>query len=939
MSLNGASAAFATPFIVRTSILPTSQTCHNNRTLSSPLPKATTTPPPSARPPNPRPSIPPIKAKSGNGPQFPSNAIPYFAYFSNMNPRKIGPTSTQPARRFNILRTDIAILPSHRLDFTALGFPPEPAFANLTPTPNSNVHGILHWVRPTDFDRLSLSEGVLPSFLPFQQLARPFASTIETVDVLVDGVSVRASTFVFPARAPTFLKPSRRYVNVAIDGARYWGLDRAYIDNVLSKIEFSTGPLGGFGLAIEPRPHVLDRPNPTEKFGDPLTDIYSPYVHIRAEEAVDAFSKNDKDLSGSSLRLFPLTKLDAAKKPLYFLPGIDGEGKSIISQVYDIEREGVYNLSTVSYPSSNRDSLETMVDDIIAMVWKDAAGRPISIFAESMGGALSLFLALENLRRKERGDEKTLDIELLLMLNPATSYKRSDPKAVWEYFLGLNLPDDVFKALLPPILMPFFVDFSSVVQSSDVEYWPRLTKMLGAVRGVGDVLPQGTVEHRLSLLANLTISDHDLSLLAGAHGPKHIALISAMNDNMLPSYSESFRLRRAIPGIYSTVLHYGGHGPMFDRRFSLASFLGLFAYERKVKSINLEISPSASVLRRRSALRKKFGTHDSNNHARITQEKLRELRNFLAPSLRDSSPVFIGEENVPAYDPDKPVLFVGNHTLLGWLDGALPILRMLETRNVLICAMAHPILFQPGMANFPGTGLSKITVEQLKDFGLDAVSPQLLIEQLSQGNWTLLFPGGAAEALKQPTDKKYCTKWPLEPEFVRPCALFGATVVPVSTVGSEDMVRLVGGSDVTEKIVKTGKEVFGIEIDTSFAIDNAKEWKNGGPGQTMLPPLMLPARADRLYFRFGKAFEIDEACLADERLEKQVYENIRKEVDAGVEMLLRRREKDEFRSLDSRKQFAENFGQDVTPPAGPGWTWMTGSRVDSYLDDDLQPPL
>lgn len=870
---------------------------------------------------------------------LPKDAVPYFAYFANLNPRKIGPMSTIPARRFEILRTDIAILHSYAIEFSAPGFPLEPAFANLCRSSSSSVHGVLHWLRPSDFDRLSLSENVLPSSLPFQQLAQRLSSRVEHIDVVVDGTTVRASTFVFPALAPSWANPSRRYVNVALDGARYWNLDPAYITNQLATIKCDTGPLGGFGLMVEPRPHILDRPNPTEKFGNTLSEIYSPYEHMRAEEALSAFEEMEAKDSDDTIKLVPLTKFSASKKSLYFIPGIDGTGKSILSQISDIEAEGVYNVSAFSYPFRNRESLESLTTSIIDRLLEDTQGRPISIVGESMGGALAILIAIENVRRKERGDQGTMDLDLIMLINPATSYKRSDPRQFWDFLIGLGLSEEAYKTFLPPVLLPFVLDFGSVGVSLDPEFWPRLTKVLTKLPEVSGVLPQSAMSHRLGLLAGLSISDDELKLLGDEHGPKNIASICAINDNLIPSYQESYRLRRAIPGIHSLVLSFGGHVSMFDRRFNLASFLRPFTVDKKPPIANASTALSESALRRRNALRKKFGGRTPDVDAVKTRAQIRRARDYLGPSIRDSSPVFIGEENLPAYDPKKPVLFVSNHTLLGWLDGAFPMLRMLETRDTLLRPLVHPVLFREGMIRFPGAGVNGFSLEELKSFGVGVVRPQLLLEQLARGNWSLLFPGGAAEALKQPGDKKYAVKWPTEPEFIRACALFGATIVPVSTIGTEDMVHIVAGSDVTQKVVDTVGVLLRRNIDLSIAADDAKKWKTGGSGDgnVMLPPIIVPTGADRLYFRFGKPFEVPAECADDKLLEKEVYDEVQKRVEDGVEVLLRRREKDEYRSVQTRKKFAQRYGEDVAPPAGLGWAWLKGN--DSYLDDDLQPPL
>lgn len=873
------------------------------------------------------------------------SAIPYFAYFAHMNPRKFGPLSTDPLRRFRVLQTDRAILRSYKLAFNAAGLPPEPAFANLTPDSSSEVRGVIHWLSRSDFDQLLRVEAVAPSNSP--NIAKTLLPRVISITVFDEGsdLSIQASTIVYPSNAPFWAKPSQRYLNVGLEGAYHWQLKKTYIDTALFNISTANGLLGAFGFASEPRPHPLDRPNPFDSFGNLKTEFYSPYVPIHARHAVSAFELSESTATSSAIRLVQLTKHHSSEsmRPLYFLPGIDGNGKSILNQIPALEQDGIYSVKSFVYPHDNRQSLKSFIFEIMDTIRRDADGRAVSIVGESMGGALGVMIAIENARLLASNDSSsTIDIELLLMMNPSTSFHRSDLRSVWEGLLSAGLPDALYRTLLPPVLMPFLIDLSSVRNSVYPETFPRLRRMLFSLRRIADVLPQDALAHRVKLLAQMNPTSGDLKVLSGKHGPKHIGVICTLNDALLPSFSEMYRLRRDIKDIYYASVPYGGHVLLFDKRFSLTEYLRAFTHEKAIPSLPcLTKTPSVEVQKRRKSIRRRLQDCEKGVASiEKRREKVRRLLDSITPMIPDSATVFIGEENIPLYDGKTPVLFVSNHTLLGLSDAVLPLARFLETRGILLRTLIHPLLARVGF-NIPGTGMAQITPDDLEKFGARKTSPRLLLEHLAMGRWSLLFPGGAREALKERETEKYAVIWPERAEFVRACALFGAVVVPVSTVGSEDRVKILGGTSVTKRIIESMAKVTGRDVELSR--DNARQWKGTGIGDvededvTIVPPLVWPSGRDRLYFRFGKAFVIEEECLHDKDKEQEMYEKIEGAVRAGVDILKRRREADFFRSVEQRRDFAKQFGDSIMAPASPAWAWAVEDN--SYLDEDLQPSL
>lgn len=862
-----------------------------------------------------------------------------------MNPRKIGPLASNPLRRFPIFHSTPASLPNYRLVFDVPGLPPEPSFANLLQAYGSTVHGVLHWIARPDFDLLALSEGVF---------SVPFIPSTTTQDVTVtvqnpqgDSYEISAKTFVFKFRVSSawrpFLKPSRRYLQLAVDGAQYWGVYPPYVDIVLKNIDYDRGLLGGFGLFVEPRPHLLDRPNPDAQFGNMQSEVYSPWEPIRSKEALRKFEQAEKEVrvTESRLRMVRVSSVEGKRK-LFFVPGVDGTGKGIVSQVDGFDEDGEYDVRSVVYPHSNRQSIEELGSELIEMFLKEAEGEGVSVVGESMGGAVATAVALENVRRKERG-ERALDIDLILLINPATCYGRSTPRALWDFLLSLKLPEESYTALLPIALLPFIVDVDSVRHDFGPRLFPRLRTMLLSLSNVADLLPQEALVHRLQLLSKYSVSSTELVKLSGPFGPKDFAVISAYNDNLLPSLSENYRMQRCIPNMYSAILSYGGHSPSFDKRFSLVGHMKPFkkmSSDKKLAVRQSNVNPKLEE--RRAAMRKRFaaGSPEDDVSGDMSRGDIRRLMDYLARYSTDASPIFIGEENLPDPNDGKPVLFVCNHTILGWVDAMYPTLRLLQTKKKLLRSLAHPSLFRSKTVSFPNT--TTVSEDDMKKFGLVQVGPRVLLELFAKGQWCLLFPGGAREVLRHSGEPMYSVIWQESPEFVRACALFGATVVPLSTVGTEDMVNIVADSHTVAKFLQRLNDLLGSPVDfDDIFLDSAKQWR-GATVQSeeavmMVPPLVFPKGADRLYFRFGKPIEVPGECLDNPVLERQIYKEVRAGVAEGIDILLRRREADLFRSKEKRSEFTGAYGSNIEPPASPAWSWSKGSGA--YLDEDLQPPL
>jgi hypothetical protein len=157
----------------------------------------------------------------------------YFAYGSNMSPAIF-----IELRGMAPLEIRSASIEGYRLCFDIPVGPGERGVANLIADPSACTHGIAYLLTHDDCERLDRTEGV-----PRLYRREPVAMRLD-VDRVLDGFTYR-STISVAGR-----KPSARYLNLLLHGARTHGLPTTYVDY-----------LAALDLAIDERPTeaTLDR--------------------------------------------------------------------------------------------------------------------------------------------------------------------------------------------------------------------------------------------------------------------------------------------------------------------------------------------------------------------------------------------------------------------------------------------------------------------------------------------------------------------------------------------------------------------------------------------------------------------------------------------------------------------------------------------------------
>ncbi|GMI28173.1 hypothetical protein TeGR_g1410 [Tetraparma gracilis] len=156
----------------------------------------------------------------------PSPNVFYFAVGSNLLQSKLANRSSNSTISF--LSFEPASVEGHRLAFNLRGFPPlEPGMGGIEPCAAATIHGALVCLPRAEYEKVWRSEGggsKNPGYEEYVVTARPYA-TSSAASPEVQAVAFRARPHV---RLPRDASPSRRYLNILLEGARELKLDPAY---------------------------------------------------------------------------------------------------------------------------------------------------------------------------------------------------------------------------------------------------------------------------------------------------------------------------------------------------------------------------------------------------------------------------------------------------------------------------------------------------------------------------------------------------------------------------------------------------------------------------------------------------------------------------------------------------------------------------------------
>lgn len=223
--------------------------------------------------------------------------------------------------------------------------------------------------------------------------------------------------------------------------------------------------------------------------------------------------------------------------------------------------------------------------------------------------------------------------------------------------------------------------------------------------------------------------------------------------------------------------------------------------------------------------------------------------------------------------PDRGALFVGNHTILGLIDVPFMMRELWLRRGILPRGLGDHAHYAVPLWR-----------ELLISGGMVRGTRENVRELMRRGEHVLVYPGGADEVLKG-RGQRYRLLWKQRLGFARLAIESGYPIVPFAAVGGDDMFDVIADRE-TPGLAQASKLV---------------ERLGGRPLPPVvvgLGPTLIP-RPERLYFRFGEPIETArlDGRHDDDRAVRELRDQVRDAVGAGIDELLVVRAGDPGRSL------------------------------------------
>ncbi|NNM52446.1 MAG: acyltransferase family protein [Pseudomonadales bacterium] len=256
--------------------------------------------------------------------------------------------------------------------------------------------------------------------------------------------------------------------------------------------------------------------------------------------------------------------------------------------------------------------------------------------------------------------------------------------------------------------------------------------------------------------------------------------------------------------------------------------------------------------------------------APFTPPDLTAMQRTLALQRWWFDPVYFGMDNTCT---GRPALFVGNHTLMGFLDAPLMLTEIYAQTGRYLRGLGDHIHFR-----IPGWR------DMLRRFGAVPGTRDDCHQLMQQGASLLVYPGGGREVMKN-RGENYQLLWKKRAGFARMALEHGYDIIPFAAVGADD--------------------AFDIRYDSQdFQQSRLGQWLirqgwmerylRGGdafiPWVTGLGFSPLP-RPERLYFSFAPALTMATGQITDETI-WNLREQVKTSIEQEIQRLLTYRESD-----------------------------------------------
>lgn len=196
-------------------------------------------------------------------------------------------------------------------------------------------------------------------------------------------------------------------------------------------------------------------------------------------------------------------------------------------------------------------------------------------------------------------------------------------------------------------------------------------------------------------------------------------------------------------------------------------------------------------------------------------------------------PTFLGAENL---NPQKPAMYVGNHTIYGVLDSPILIDYLYNEHKIAIVSLADHMHF-----HIP------VWKEMVKRVGgIDGVQAYAR-QAMQQGYSILVFPGGGREVIKR-KGEAYQLIWKQRYGFLKLAQEFGYDIAPFVALGGDEVFEL--GFDVNMLL----KQKWFNKILSNPKIGS---FLRNGEVIPSIPKHIIPKRIP-FYFKFMPRLSIDQ---------------------------------------------------------------------------------
>ncbi len=229
------------------------------------------------------------------------------------------------------------------------------------------------------------------------------------------------------------------------------------------------------------------------------------------------------------------------------------------------------------------------------------------------------------------------------------------------------------------------------------------------------------------------------------------------------------------------------------------------------------------------------------------------------------SPTFYNLEN---FDPHKPTLMVGNHTIYGVIDVPLLIAQLYKETGVLVRSLADHAHY-------------KVPVwrSMLDQIGSVEGTRENCARLMENGEHVLVFPGGAREVSKR-KGEQYQLTWKQRTGFCRMAIEHGYNILPFASVGPDDMYDILLDAEDIKRSPLGGllNKAGLLKKDSILRGGDLIMPITRGIGLSVIP------RPEPFYFSLGK--EIDVSSYAGKENDQEALLKLREKVSFSIQDLI-----------------------------------------------------